>query len=324
VEHFGADSDLTAIASAFLAEAAYEKNSVHEATQLVDVALPHIERFDAWLEVYVAAYTTAMKLAHAASQWELLAEIMSRAFSTAANRGLPRLRAIVEMQALELEERGKNAGTDGRSRKVAEQTIDDSIRHLALRRLHVSVAARALVGAGNSDEAIALLERECRRCIDKRLIRTFVSLSVLLSVIHWAEGRHDAAVAAFESALSHSLFEGIKRPFIDEGEGLSPVIRSLTQASEKQRGNRLRDRFLAELIMETSSSTSPPQTDPGDLSPREKEVLRYLVQGRSNREIGDAIQISINTVKFHLKNIFDKLGVTTRKDAVAAGIRRVY
>jgi LuxR family maltose regulon positive regulatory protein len=143
-------------------------------------------------------------------------------------------------------------------------------------------------------------------------------------VIHWAEGRHDAAVAAFESALSHSLFEGIKRPFIDEGEGLSPVIRSLTHASEKQRGNRLRDRFLAELIMETSSSTSPPQTDPGDLSPREKEVLRYLVQGRSNREIGDAIQISINTVKFHLKNIFDKLGVTTRKDAVAAGIRRVF
>ena len=58
------------------------------------------------------------------------------------------------------------------------------------------------------------------------------------------------------------------------------------------------------------------------LSPREQEVLRFLIQGRSNREIADAMDLSINTVKFHMKNIFGKLGVNSRKDAVSATIRR--
>lgn len=324
IEHFGASSDLAAIASAFLAEAAYEKNNIHEATQLLDFALHHIERSDAWLEVYVAAYTTALKLARASSNWDLFAEIKNRANSTASNRGLPRLRAIVEMQALELEQLDSGADHDENLIVRVENAVDNSADHLALRQLSVSVAARTQLKEGNNQKAIELLERHSKRSFEKRLIRSFVSNSILLAVAHWAENQHDAAIVAFEAALSPSLFEGIKRPFIDEGDAIVDVIRDLTRASEKQRGNRLRDRFLAELMMEIKAASSVPHSDQDALSPREQEVLRYLVQGRSNREIGEAIPISINTVKFHVKNIFEKLGVTTRKDAVTASIGRGF
>ena len=194
--------------------------------------------------------------------------------------------------------------------------------HLALHRLRSSVRARSWLHSGEVDRAAALLDNERSHSRERGLIRSLVTHSVLLAVARWEEGAHDDAVVAFEAALAPSLFEGIKRPFVDEGEALVEVIGDLTRASESRRGNRLRDRFLAELTMEIGAAAPGPVHGHDELTPREREILRYLVQGRSNREIAEAIPISVNTVKFHLKNVFGKLGVTTRKDAVSASIRR--
>lgn len=58
------------------------------------------------------------------------------------------------------------------------------------------------------------------------------------------------------------------------------------------------------------------QAKPCDLSCREKEVLHWVSQGKSNEEIGAILGISHNTVKNHLKRVFNKLGVTSRSQAV--------
>jgi DNA-binding NarL/FixJ family response regulator len=52
-----------------------------------------------------------------------------------------------------------------------------------------------------------------------------------------------------------------------------------------------------------------------NLSPREMEVLKELAKGATNREIGDTLFISTNTVKHHIHNILDKLGVENRHQA---------
>lgn len=59
---------------------------------------------------------------------------------------------------------------------------------------------------------------------------------------------------------------------------------------------------------------------PEPFSAREQEVLDLLVQGRSNEAIAAALHVSRSTVKFHLSNVFTKLGVRTRAEAIA----RVY
>ncbi len=54
------------------------------------------------------------------------------------------------------------------------------------------------------------------------------------------------------------------------------------------------------------------------LTRREREILRLVAQGKRNKEIGNTLGISICTVKIHLSNIFFKLGVSRRSEAVEA------
>jgi DNA-binding NarL/FixJ family response regulator len=59
-----------------------------------------------------------------------------------------------------------------------------------------------------------------------------------------------------------------------------------------------------------------------DLTEREREVLRLIVAGRSNQAIADDLFISWTTARTHVSNIFRKLGVSTRAEAVDAAHRR--
>jgi DNA-binding NarL/FixJ family response regulator len=58
-----------------------------------------------------------------------------------------------------------------------------------------------------------------------------------------------------------------------------------------------------------------------ELSEREKEVLRLVAAGRSNREIAGTLSVSENTVKFHLRNILRKLNVSNRAEAVMVAMQ---
>ena len=58
------------------------------------------------------------------------------------------------------------------------------------------------------------------------------------------------------------------------------------------------------------------------LTPAEQNVLRMIVGGMSNKEIAFALEVSENTVKTHVKNIFDKIGVSDRTSAATTAIKR--
>jgi DNA-binding NarL/FixJ family response regulator len=60
------------------------------------------------------------------------------------------------------------------------------------------------------------------------------------------------------------------------------------------------------------------------LTPREIEVLRHIAEGNRNRDIGEKLFITEETVKVHIKHIMDKLGASDRTQAVAIGIRRGF
>ena len=57
------------------------------------------------------------------------------------------------------------------------------------------------------------------------------------------------------------------------------------------------------------------------LSPREVEILRLASRGMSNKEIADKLYLSVRTIKAHLTNIFNKMGVGSRIDAIIKGLK---
>jgi DNA-binding NarL/FixJ family response regulator len=77
-------------------------------------------------------------------------------------------------------------------------------------------------------------------------------------------------------------------------------------------------RFLPETISSTLTNRPPDS----DLSPRELDVLRQIVRGLSNREIGEALGISEATVKWHVNIILGRLHVSDRTQAAVAALKR--
>jgi LuxR family maltose regulon positive regulatory protein len=82
----------------------------------------------------------------------------------------------------------------------------------------------------------------------------------------------------------------------------------------------MRNRFLNEAIAHTSGAikrnSSPTQPLVEPLSEREREVLRLICAGKSNQEIADALYIALDTVKRHANNLYGKLGVKRRSQAI--------
>lgn len=76
-------------------------------------------------------------------------------------------------------------------------------------------------------------------------------------------------------------------------------------------------RLLRQLVRETPYQT---ESSPDRLSPREREVLRLLTQGQTNREIAQNLAVSVSTVKNHVEHILAKLGVSDRTQAAVRAV----
>jgi len=77
-----------------------------------------------------------------------------------------------------------------------------------------------------------------------------------------------------------------------------------------------------EALAERVGAGAPAAVLPDDLSAREVQVLQLVARGRSNREIGDALQISQHTAANHIRSILLKTGCANRTEAASYAHRR--
>jgi len=113
--------------------------------------------------------------------------------------------------------------------------------------------------------------------------------------------------------------EGFIRTFLDHGEELIPFIHlTASRNITPNYAQKLLKAFSGQPSRADQVTKTTLQKDLVEpLTARELEILRQLAAGQTNQEIAQAMIVSVNTVKSHLKNVYGKLGANNRRAAVA-------
>ncbi|MDQ1300329.1 MAG: hypothetical protein QG637_246 [Chloroflexota bacterium] len=116
-------------------------------------------------------------------------------------------------------------------------------------------------------------------------------------------------------ALAAAASRGYVRIFLDDGDLLRPLLES-PELLQKDADLAVFVRRLLEALPGAHTKSTIIPGDVERLSDRELDVLRLLAAGQSYKEIGQQLFLSLNTVQFHVKNIYGKLAVNKRVQAI--------
>ena len=177
--------------------------------------------------------------------------------------------------------------------------------------------ARVHLAQGDTNLALALLEPLRKQAETKGWADERLKVLVLQSVAYHAHGDNDQAVQLLRDALVQAEPSGFIRIFVDEGPPMAHLLyEALTRGIAPEYAQKLLAAFpIAEQGYPAPSKTQSAIIEP--LSQRELEVLELIAQGLSNREISERLFLALSTVKRHNGNIFGKLEVRRRTEAVA-------
>jgi LuxR family maltose regulon positive regulatory protein len=190
--------------------------------------------------------------------------------------------------------------------------------YLALARLRNAQAGERFREA-RLPEVIDLLARIRRNAEGGGRTDTVIETLALESLTLQAQGQAAAAFAQLERALALAEPHGFIRKFVDEGGPMRWLISDCQLRIADQRLRDYADKLLAAFPNQSPISNSPISVHPSLLEPltdRERDVLRLLAAGLSNRDIADELVVSVDTVKTHLRTLYGKLGAHSRTQAL--------
>jgi len=219
----------------------------------------------------------------------------------------PEMRRVVQACEVRLWLAQSNVGIA--SRRLWESQVVEEDMPGFVHELDQITLARLLIAQKRFDEALGLLARLAQTAEVEERNGRLIEILVLQALGLQAQARSVEAHADLRKALALAEPEDYVRIFVDEG---APMAALLRRALSQNVAPNYVGRLLA--AFEEPAALSP-LVEP--LTRRELEVLRLIADGLKNQEIADRLVISVATVKRHVTNIYGKLGVGRRVQAVA-------
>lgn len=189
--------------------------------------------------------------------------------------------------------------------------LDDEIS--VLNEAEHVMYARILMVQGRLDDALGLLRRLIANAEKAGRIFHQIESLVLQAMVFKKLNNVAESMAAAQKALKLAEPGGYVRIFVDEGPAMAELLGKMLDAT-----NNIPRAFVKKLLpaltLRKTMNTENGRVEP--LSERELEVLMFIAAGRSNQKIAEALFISMSTVKTHLRNIYGKLNVHSRTEAI--------
>jgi LuxR family maltose regulon positive regulatory protein len=220
-----------------------------------------------------------------------------------------------------------------------EHEVDGQM-HLFVRGLEERILAQLYIAQGRHEQATRLLAPLLEALDAAGWTGVAIEVLALQSLAQQGQGYADESLETLHRALSLAEPEGFARVFLDQGQPMAGLLSTYRARRAASKGLSVyAERLLAAFKREravsdrrhASTSNLKPETWPTPnvgaetdrlefiepLTHREREVLSLVVAGLSNREIADRLTITLGTAKRHVSNIYAKLDVHSRVQAVA-------
>jgi LuxR family maltose regulon positive regulatory protein len=308
----GQRSPLAAKLFAGMGKLSYEWNRLNEVEQYIRQCM---ELSQTWGDLSQQAYAYAMqaRLELARNKPEQAQEALRRVEQLAAGHPLsPHWSIQVKFEVARV--------------WMAQGNLEDIFQSIQQRGLQIKdeipyreesdyiLLLRVLLAQGDYEAAVILSDQMCQ--LAKKTGQGGLVIEALVLQALAFQGRKETAQAleVLEKALTLAQPEGYVRVFLDEGEAMT---RLLCLAQSRKVGNSYAAALLAMIGNIPAMKAPSMQLLIEPLTAREVEVLKLINTGCSNQDIADQLFISIPTVKRHISNIYGKLGVKSRTQALA-------
>jgi len=283
-----------------LAQLSCERNDLESARRHLSQASRLSEQMDN-LDLQVACLVLEAKLRQIQGDVEAAAATLGEAEQLVRHHNLKR--RVVEVASAQI------------STLIAQGDLTGAAHLAQIHDLPLG-QARVLLAQGKPEAALTILETLHQQRETHGYQADRLKVLVLQALALQADRQTEEAVRALAEALALAEPGDLRRTFLDEGQPMATLLhRVLSKSSESPTA------YVHQLLVglqETAESpglVTQPVIEP--LSQRELEVLRLIAAGLSNQEIADQTYVALSTVKWHIRNIYGKLGVKSRTQAIA-------
>jgi LuxR family maltose regulon positive regulatory protein len=318
----GSNSYAEALAGTLLAELVYETNDTGQALALVENLAPLIE--GAAVIIYpLASVPTYARVLKLNGRSDIALAMLDRVYQRIRGSVYRRLAAMLVHERIRLL-LDDNRVAEARAFLTAHRG-DQAARPAAItttNEFEFFAESRLLIAEKNHARASRILDELGARTKGSGRVRRYILASILLAKAASADRNWREADRHLLEALRLAQSSGFIRSFVDEGapivEGLERLRIALQKSEPSLSAYAGRIVQAAEPSPTNYRAIQARQATKETLTQRESELLVCLAQGMSNRAIASALSVTETTVKWHLKNIFGKLEVTNRVQAIRA------
>ena len=320
-----------AVVAAYLASALYEQDRVAEAERVIGDYGQLVEQ-QAIADAVATMDITRARIAHLQGRRGEAEETLERLLYLGYRHSLDRLVIYAHAELARVATLEGDLGQAERWLRELPPAFRDEPReglmfHAGENEACTVTYARWLIRSDRHAEARTLLGGEIRRAVASHRRRRELKLRLLDAIALRAGDKGKLAGRVMLEALEiGAAGGGFVRSFLDEG---APAIALMKQARAPSGVRPDAVQAYLETLLAAAGETSDPSpatTQSRDaalehlmasLTDRELNLLRFVSAGLSNRDLAERLSVSTNTVKWHLRNIFEKLHIKNRVQAIA-------
>ncbi len=318
----------------YLADAYYEQNRLPETESLLNDYGALAEK-QVIVDALAVMHVARARMAFGRGDLPAAEAVLERALYQGYQHGFHRL--VGYAQAERVRQATLSGDLDLAERRLREYDLPrfaadaELMFHAGETEAHTVTWARLMIRLGRLSEARTELQWAIRIARGRRRRRRELKLLLMLAMAQHAEGHLNLARRSLLEALEIGRPCQFVRSFLDEQAPALQLIKDVRHhfgGLPELAGQEALLAYVDHLLTEAGegAAVAPPPQAIDDaageaLTDKERRLLRYVAMGLSNKDLASRLSVSTNTVKWHLRNIFEKLHINNRMQAVAVARR---